>query len=214
LYEKYLQSMANDREFQKGYMIPLDVKLSKKKTVVVEEDEGIMPITAEGLAKLKTILPDGALTFGAQTHPADGNAGMIVTTQEKAQELSVDKNVTIQVVSYGYARAKKARMAAAVSPAAIMALENAGIGVGDLAAVKTHNPFSINDIVMRRIMKVPEEILNNYGSSLVFGHPQGPTATRCIVELMEELVKLGGGYGLFAGCAAGDTGAAVVLKVN
>ena len=214
LYEKYLQSMANDREFQKGYMIPLDVQISKKKTVVVEEDEGIMPITAEGLAKLKTILPDGALTFGAQTHPADGNAGVIVTTQEKAKELSSDKNITIQVVSYGYARAKKARMAAAVSPAATMALENAGIGVGDLAAVKTHNPFSINDIVMCRIMKVPENILNNYGSSLVFGHPQGPTATRCIVELMEELVKLGGGYGLFAGCAAGDTGAAVVLKIS
>ncbi len=214
LYEKYLQSTANDREFQKGYMIPVDVQISKKKTISLEEDEGIMPITADGLAKLKTILPDGALTFGAQTHPADGNAGMIVTTQEKAKELSKDQNVAIQLLSYGYARAQKARMAAAVSPSATMALEKAGIGVKDLAAVKTHNPFSINDIVMCRIMKIPQEILNNYGSSLVFGHPQGPTGTRCVVELIEELVKKGGGYGLFAGCAAGDTGAAIVLKVN
>jgi acetyl-CoA acetyltransferase len=214
LYEKYMMSQENDREFQKGYMIPLDVKISKKKSIVFEEDEGIMPMTAEGLAKLKPIIPDGALTFGAQTHPADGNAGMIVTTQEKAKELSADKNVTIQVLSYGYARAEKARMAAAVSPAAQMALDKAGIGVGDLAAVKTHNPFSVNDIVMCRIMKIPENILNNYGSSMIFGHPQGPTGTRCIVELIEELVKIGGGYGLFAGCAAGDTAAAIVLKVN
>ena len=35
----------------------------------------------------------------------------------------------------------------------------------------------------------PEGIFNNYGSSLVFGHPQGPTGARCTVELIEELVK-------------------------
>jgi acetyl-CoA acetyltransferase len=37
---------------------------------------------------------------------------------------------------------------------------------------------------------------------------------RLIVELVEELVLLGGGYGLFTGCAAGDTAAAVVVKVG
>ena len=37
--------------------------------------------------------------------------------------------------------------------------------------------------------------------------------TRAIIELIEELVQRGGGYGLFTGCAAGDTGMAVVLEV-
>ncbi len=213
-YQQYLMALENDREFQKGYMIPVEVKVSKKKTIVLEEDEGVMPTTAEGLAKLKPIIPDGALTFGAQTHPADGNAGLILTTQERAKELSKDPGITIQLLSYGYARAEKARMAAAVTPAAQMALANAGLEVKDLAAVKTHNPFTINDIVMGRLMNIPPEIFNNYGSSLIFGHPQGPTGARCTVELIEELVKLGGGYGLFAGCAAGDTAAAVVVKVS
>jgi acetyl-CoA acetyltransferase len=67
---------------------------------------------------------------------------------------------------------------------------------------------------MGKLMNIPEGIFNNYGSSLIFGHPQGPTGARCTIELIEELVKLGGGYGLFAGCAAGDTAAALVLKVN
>jgi acetyl-CoA acetyltransferase len=192
----------------------VEIQVSKKKTVTVEADEGIMPTTAEGLARLKPILPDGALTFGAQTHPADGNAGLIVTTAEKAKELSADKSMTIQLLSYGYARAAKARMAAAVTPSAEMALKAAGIEVKDLAAVKTHNPFTINDIVMGRLMGIPDDIFNNYGSSLIFGHPQGPTGARCIVELIEELVLKGGGYGLFAGCAAGDTAAAVVVKVS
>jgi hypothetical protein len=37
---------------------------------------------------------------------------------------------------------------------------------------------------------------------------------RLIIELIEELALLGGGYGLFTGCAAGDTAAAVVVKVS
>ena len=213
-YEQYLMSTANDREFQKRYMIQVEIQVSKKKTVLVETDEGISPCTPEGLAPLKPVLAGGCISFGAQTHPADGNAGVIVTTKEKAQELSKDKGVTIQLLSYGYDRAKKAHMAAAVTPAAEMALKNAGIGVKDLKAIKTHNPFSVNDVVMGKLMNIPEGIFNNYGSSLIFGHPQGPTGARCTIELIEELVKLGGGYGLFAGCAAGDTAAALVLKVN
>jgi acetyl-CoA acyltransferase len=83
-------ALENDREFQKRYMFAAEVKLSRKKSVLVEEDEGIMPTTAEGLANLKPLVPGGVLSFGAQTHPADGNASIIVTTEEKARELSSD----------------------------------------------------------------------------------------------------------------------------
>jgi acetyl-CoA acetyltransferase len=37
---------------------------------------------------------------------------------------------------------------------------------------------------------------------------------RLIIELIEELALRGGGYGLFTGCAAGDTAAAIVVKVG
>jgi acetyl-CoA acetyltransferase len=139
---------------------------------------------------------------------------MIVATKDRADELSADKAVTIQILSYGFARAKKAHMPEAPVPASARALEKAGIDVSDLKAVKTHNPFSINDIVMRKDMGIDDRIINNYGCSLVFGHPQGPTTMRLAIELIEELVVKGGGYGLVAGCAAGDSGAALVIKVN
>jgi acetyl-CoA acetyltransferase len=213
-YNQYTDSTAEDRKFQKGYMLPLEVKLSKKKTIILEEDEGVIPCTAEGLAGLRTASPDSIITVGAQTHAADGNAGMIVTTKEKADELSADKGVTIQILSYGFARAEKAHMPEAPVPASKQALERAGIAVSDLAAVKTHNPFSVNDIVMRKEMGIDDKIFNNYGCSLIFGHPQGPTTMRLAIELIEELVLKGGGYGLVAGCAAGDSGAALVIKVN
>jgi acetyl-CoA acetyltransferase len=213
-YEQYQDALDNDREFQKRYMFPVEVKVSRKKTLTVEADEGVTPTTAEGLARLKPVEPGGVISFGAQTHPADGNCGVIVTTRDKAKALSKDPNVEIQIVSYGFSRAKRGYMAAAPVPAAEMALKDAGVRIGDIKAVKTHNPFIVNDINMARRMGLDVMSMNNYGSSLVYGHPQGPTAGRNIAELLEEMVLLGGGYGLWAGCAAGDTGAAMVFKVS
>ena len=213
-YEQYQDALANDRAFQKKYMMQVEVKLSKKKTLVVDQDEGVAPTTAEGLARLRPVEPGGIHTFGSQTHPADGNAGFVVTTREKAKQFSADKNIEVQIVSYGFARVKQGFMPAAPGPAAKMALAKAGIDVKDIKAIKTHNPFAINDINLARALDVDVMSMNNYGSSMIFGHPQGPTAGRLIAELIEEVVMLGGGYGLWAGCAAGDTGAAMVLKIG
>ena len=213
-YQQYLEALANDRAFQRRYMFPVEVKVGKKEIKRVEEDEGVTPTTAEGLAKLSPVEPGGVHSYGAQTHPADGNAGFILTTREKAKELSADPKVEIQFVSYGFARAPKGYMAEAPVPAAEMALRDAGITVKDLKAVKTHSPFIVNDIYMSRMMGIDVNWMNNYGNSMIYGHPQGPTAGRLIAELIEEVVMLGGGYGLWAGCAAGDTGAAVVLKIS
>ena len=213
-YEQYQDALKNDRAFQKRYMIPVEIKISKKETKLIEEDEGVTPCTAEGLAKLKPAEPGGIHTFGTQTHPADGNAGFIVTTREKAKELSADKGIEVQIISYGYARVKQGFMPAAPVPAAQMALDRAGITIDQVKAVKTHNPFAINDINFAKQFGIDVMAMNNYGSSLIFGHPQGPTAGRLIAELIEELAILGGGYGLWTGCSAGDMAAAMVLKVG
>ncbi|MBW1703993.1 MAG: thiolase family protein [Deltaproteobacteria bacterium] len=213
-YEQYQDALSDDRAFQKRYMFPAEVRVSKKKTVLVEEDEGVTPTTAEGLARLKPVEPGGVISFGAQTHPADGNCGFIVTTRDKAKQLSKDPNVEIQIVSYGFSRTKRGYMAAAPVPASEMALKDAGLKIEDMKAIKTHNPFIVNDINMAKKMGCDVMNMNNYGSSLVYGHPQSPTAGRLIAELLEEMVILGGGYGLWTGCAAGDTGAAIIFKVS
>ena len=58
------------------------------------------------------------------------------------------------------------------------------------------------------------EKINNFGCSLVYGHPNAPTGMRGAIELIGELVLNGGGLGLFTGCAAGDTAMSLILKVN
>jgi acetyl-CoA acetyltransferase family protein len=213
-FEQYQEALANDRAFQKRYMFAPEVTVTKKKKKLMEEDEGWTPTTAEGLAKLKPQFPGGTLSYGAQTFPADGNCGIIVTTRDKAKELSADPKTEIQIVSYGFARVKPMFMPAAPIPAAQMALANAGLAIADIKAVKTHNPFATNDLAFAKKMGYDVMKMNNNGSSLIYGHPQGPTVGRAVIEMIEELVMLGGGYGLFTGCSAGDTAASLIIKVG
>jgi len=216
-YQQYEEALKDDSAFLKRFMdLPFSVPDARfrREQSVLQGDEGIFPTSAEGLAKLKPVMEGGTVTFGGQTHPADGNAGMVVTTPERAAELSRDRKVDIRLVSFGQSRVKAAFMPAAPAPAARRALDAAGLKAGDLAAVKTHNPFIVNDLVMSQELGIDARKMNRFGCSLVWGHPQAPMGIRGVIELIEELVIIGGGYGLFVGCAAGDSAMAVVVKVQ
>jgi acetyl-CoA acetyltransferase len=213
-FQQYQEGIANDRAFQKRYMFAPEVTVNKKKKKLMEEDEGWTTTTAEGLAKLKPVVPGGCLSFGAQTFPADGNCGIIVATRDRAKELSADPKTEIQIVSYGYARVKPMFMPSAPIPASEMALANAGLKITDMKAIKTHNPFAVNDLAFAKKFGIDVMKMNNNGSSLIYGHPQGPTIGRAVCELIEELVLIGGGYGLVTGCCAGDGSATLVIKVG
>ena len=186
----------------------------QKLVATLDTDEGIYPSNPEKLAKLKPVLAEGTVTFGGQTHPADGNACIIVTAPEQTDTLSQNKNIRIKLLGFGHARAENGYMPEAPVPAAKKALARAGLDIKAMDAVKTHNPFAVNDIYFARETGCDINQINNYGCTLIWGHPQAPMGTRGIIELIEELVVLGGGRGLFTGCAAGDTGMAVVIQVE
>ena len=138
---------------------------------------------------------------------------MVVTGEQKARELGGGEGV-VKLLATGFARVAKARMPKAPVPAAEMALADAGISISDANVINTHNPFAVNDAYFARQMGVQVKDMNEYGSSLIFGHPQGPTGARLIAEMIEQLRLRGGGTGLFTGCAAGDKGAALVVRVE
>jgi len=212
-YEQYDRSLEDDRAFQRRYMVPVELPGRKGATEVVDADGGVFPTTKEGLEALRPVEAGGVITYGSQTHPADGAAGVLVTTEDRARELGGGDGV-VRILATGVARVGKAEMPKAPVPAARAALADAGLTFDDLDAITTHNPFTVNDLWFARETGVAVEDMNAYGSSLVFGHPQAPTGARLMAELVETLRERGGGVGLFTGCAAGDTGAAVVLRVD
>lgn len=215
-YTQYQAALADDRAFQRRYMVdaPVFDSAFRKQTGALSADEGVFPTTVEGLAKLKPVREGGTITFGAQTHPADGNAGAIVTSRELARDTATNPDIEIELLGFGQSRVEKAHMPMAPAPAALNALKHAGLTIDQVDAVKTHNPFAVNDIAFARDTGFAWQKMNNYGSSIIWGHPQGPTGLRGVIELIEELVLRGGGVGVFTGCAAGDTGLATVLRVS
>jgi len=211
--DQYAKALADDRAFQRRYMVEAHIPRRRQPPLVIDADEGIRPAVLEEIAALPPAAADGRHTFATQTHPADGTAGALVTTVERARELARGAGV-VRILATGFARVAKGRMPQAPVPAAQAALGAAGLAIEQVDAVTTHNPFAVNDIWFSRQTGFPLERMNSHGCSLVFGHPQGPTGLRSIAELIEELRERGGGTGLFTGCAAGDTGAAVVLRVD
>ena len=210
-HEQYRSALADDRAVQRAYMVPVRIP-TRRGEEWVEEDHGVFPTTAEGLARLRPVNPDGVVTYGAQTHPADGCAGVVVASAARARELG--QGVTAQVLATGFARAEPAYMPKAPVPAAQRALADAGLTIDDVDVVTTHNPFAVNDLWFAQQTGYPLDRMNPYGSSLVYGHPQGPTGARAVTELVHALHARGGGVGLFTGCAAGDSAGAVVVRVD
>ncbi len=215
--DQYSAATADDHAFHRRYMtLPFEVPAPnyRKTAATMTGDEGVTLSTAEGLAKLRPVMEGGSVTFGGQTYPADGSAALIVTTPDKAAELTRDPGIRIRVHGFGLARTELAYMPEATIPAAKRALDQAGMKIADMDAVNSHNPFAVNDIVFARETGIDPMSMNNYGCSLIWGHPQGPTGLRSIIELIEELALRGGGFGLFEGCAAGDTAMATVIEVS
>ena len=211
-YQQYGDSLAADRKFQRKWMVPIESG-SPRRPELIEDDWGVRPTTLGELEALRPVSPDGVVSFGSQTHPADGAAGFILTSPQVARDQGVTGPLAT-IISTGFARVAPGTMPKAPVPAAHAALEAAGLDYGDVHVIKTHNPFAVNDLWFARETGVDPERMNPYGCSLVYGHPQAPTGARAIIELMHALEERGGGIGLFTGCAAGDTGASVVLEVS
>jgi len=209
-HQQYFDALASgilDR-----VLVPLDVlNLQGRSMGVVSEDVGVRQITMSGLREMREL--DTCVTAGTQTHASDGMATLLVTNEAKARQLSSRPEIDIQFVGKSEVRTSPSMMPESPGMAVQELLNRTGMKMSDMAVVKNHNPFAVNDALFAKMLEYDWHKMNNTGSSLVWGHPQGPTLTRVIMEALEEAVSLGGGYVLVFGCAAGDVGIAAILKV-
>jgi acetyl-CoA acetyltransferase len=210
-YAQYFQ--AKESGLLDRVLVPLEVlNVQGRPMGRVDEDKGVRRITMESLTSMREL--DTCVTSGTQTHASDGMAVLLVTTPEKAVALSPRPEIDIRFVAKAEIRTSPSLMPEAPTLAVQKLLERTGLTMADIAVAKNHNPFAVNDAIFARVMNHDWRKVNNTGCPLVWGHPQGPTLTRVIIEALEEAVDLGGAYVLVFGCAAGDVGIAAILKVS
>ncbi len=209
-YAQYFD--ARDSGFLDRVLVPLEVlNLQGRSLGRIEEDTGIRPLDLDALRAMREL--DTCVTAGTQTHASDGMASLLVTNEEQARRLSSRPEIEIRFVGKTEHRTTPALMPEAPALAVLKLLKRTGLRMSDMAVVKDHNPFAVNDAIFAKVCEYDWRRMNTTGSSLVWGHPQGPTLTRIVIEALEEAVSLGGGYVLVFGCAAGDVGIAAILEV-
>jgi acetyl-CoA acetyltransferase len=210
-YEDYFD--AKESGFLDRVVFPLEVlNLQGKVMGRIEEDSGVRKISASALAGMREL--DTCVTGGTQTHASDGMACLLVCDADRVKDLSPRPEVEIRFVAKTEVRTLPSMMPEAPALAVKKLLDRTGLRMDDMAVVKNHNPFAVNDAIFSKVMDYDWRKMNKTGCSLVWGHPQGPTLTRILAESLEEAVDLGGGYVLVFGCAAGDVGIAAILKVS
>ncbi len=204
---------AKDSGFLDRVLVPLDVlNLQGRLLGRIDDDLGVRPLTLAELRAMREL--DTCVTGGTQTHAADGMATVLVTSPQRVKDLSPKPEIDIRFVAKTEVRMHASLMPEAPAFAVQNVLEMCDLTLDDMAVVKNHNPFAVNDVIFSQVTGYDWRKMNNTGCPLVWGHPQGPTLTRVLIEALEEAVTLGGGYVLVFGCAAGDVGIAAVLKVS
>ena len=204
---------AKESGFLDRVLVPLEIlNIAGRPLGRVDEDVGARRLTLDGLRAMREL--DSCVTGGTQTHASDGMATLLVATEERAKELSTKPEIDIQFVAKAEVRTQPSLMPEAPAFAVQKLLDRCGLTMADMAVVKNHNPFAVNDVIFSKLLDYDWREMNNTGCPLVWGHPQGPTLTRVVIEALEEAVDLGGGYVLVFGCAAGDVGIASILKVS
>jgi len=210
-YEQYFK--AKESGFLDRVLVPLEILNAQGRLLGrIEDDLGVRRLTYSGLRAMPEL--DTCVTAGTQTHASDGMATLLVTTKEKARELSPRPEIDIRFVAKTEVRTQPSLMPEAPALAVQKLLKATDLTMSDMIVVKNHNPFAVNDVIFAKVLNYDWRKMNTTGCPLVWGHPQGPTLTRVIIEALEEALTLGGGYALIFGCAAGDVGIAAILKIE
>lgn len=197
---------AWDEGFYDSHVIPVP-------GTELTRDEGIRPDSSlDKLAKLKPAFrKDGTITAGNASPLNDGASAVLLGDQKAADALG--KTPLARIAGRGAAGVDPDVFGIGPVRAAEIALERAGIGWEDLAAVELNEAFAAQSLAcLADWPKLDPSIVNIHGGAIAIGHPLGASGGRILGTLAHELHRRGGGWGLAAICIGVGQGLAVVLE--
>ena len=181
----------------------------------LEIDECIRPGTSpESLARLRPVFrSDGSVTAGNASPMNDGAAALLIGDEAAAAALGLDP--LARIVSRAVSGVDPHLYGLGPVEAAQVALDRAGIGWDDLAAVELNEAFAAQSLAcLAEWPELDRSIVNPNGGAIAIGHPIGASGARIVTTLAHELRRRGGGWGLATMCIGVGQGIALVLHTD
>ena len=195
----------------KDEIFPVEVKM-KKKTVVVDTDEGPRPgTTKESIAKLRPAFKkDGVVTAANSSGINDAAAAIIVMSEEKAKELGVKPQATW--IAGELAGVEPRIMGIGPVAATRKTMEKCGYTIGDFDLIEANEAFAAQSVAVGHDLGFDMDKLNVNGGAIALGHPVGCSGTRILVTLIYEMEKRDAKKGLATLCVGGGMGCAAIIE--
>ena len=218
LDEFALKSQLKAEEAQKNgafenEIVPVMVK-KKKEMIEFKVDEGPRHgSTIEGLAKLRTINPDGFVTAGNASGINDGAAAVVVMSEEKAKELGVKPMATFVAGALAGVRPEVMGIGPVASTKKVMA--KTGMKIEDFDIIEANEAFAAQSVAVGKDLGIDvDKQLNPNGGAIALGHPVGASGCRILVTLLHEMQARGDKTGLATLCIGGGMGCSTVVKIE
>jgi acetyl-CoA acyltransferase len=197
----------------------------------VSADNGVRADTSyEALAALKPVFDRrfGTLTAGNSSPITDGGAAVLLMSEKRARSAGLKPLGFLRSWAFAAVDPNK-QLLQGPAYAAPLALERAGLRLGEIDLVEMHEAFAaqlLSNLKAFASAKFAREELgrsaalgavdfdrlNVNGGSIALGHPFGATGARVTMQLLHELNRRSLQYGLLTVCAAGGHGFAMVVE--
>ncbi|WP_397420899.1 acetyl-CoA C-acetyltransferase [Phenylobacterium sp.] len=193
-------------------LVPVSVKQKKGDPIIFDRDEGFRPdATVETLGQLRAIEKGGVVTAGNASQQNDAAAACLVVSEDKLAELNLDPMAWF--VSWAAAGCEPSRMGIGPVPAVERLFARTGMGWNDIDLVELNEAFAPQVLaVLKGWGWDDRDRLNVNGSGISLGHPIGATGGRILANLLRELKRRDGKYGLETMCIGGGQGIAAVFE--
>ena len=93
-----------------------------------------------------------------------------------------------------------------------MALERAGMTLGDMDAYEVNEAFAAQVLTNELQLEWDRDKLNQHGGAIALGHPTGISGARILVTLDGVLRRTGGELGVASICGGGGVSTAMVVR--